>query len=273
MGTELSADMFKDIGQSTLIQIALILISSTLIIIIVQQLIPRLSARTSGNIRYFLQSLIPMIRLGVIITAAVMILLRLIDPTFEKMVALFGGTAVALGFAFKDYISSLIGGIVTLFERPYRPGDWIEVNDSYGQVRAINMRNVEIVTPDDTLVYIPHLKLWSEPVHNANDSGAHLMTVTDFYLEPGHRAAEVRKLLYDVALTSVYTQLEKPILVIVLNKPWATHYRLKAYPVDHTQQFLFISDLTVRGQAALEKIGAKAAAQVMAATQPDGGAG
>ena len=34
-------------------------------------------------------------------------------------------------------------------------------------------------------------------------------------------------------------------------KPWGTHYRLKAYPIDGREQFNFITDLTVRGKAAL----------------------
>jgi len=44
-------------------------------------------------------------------------------------------------------------------------------------------------------------------------------------------------------------------MVSVHEKPWATHYRLKAYPIDARQQFRFISDLTVRGKAALLRLG------------------
>jgi len=260
----MNSDMFNDLGQAALIQIIMILVASWGLITVTQWSVPWLANKISGNIRYFILSLAPVIRLAVIVTAAIMILLRLIDPTFEKMMALFGAMAVALGFAFKDYISSLIGGIVALYERPFRPGDWIDVNGVYGQVRAINMRNVEIITPDDTVVYIPHLKIWTELIYNANDSGDYLMTVADFYLEPNHNNAAVHHQLYDVALTSVYTQLAKPITVIVLNKPWATHYRLKAYPVNHTDQFLFITDLTIRGQATLENMGIKLASAAYA---------
>jgi small conductance mechanosensitive channel len=39
--------------------------------------------------------------------------------------------------------------------------------------------------------------------------------------------------------------------VVVAEKPWGTHYRVKAYPVDGRQEFQFISDLTVRRKAAL----------------------
>jgi len=41
----------------------------------------------------------------------------------------------------------------------------------------------------------------------------------------------------------------------VLEKPWRTHYRLKVYPIDARQQFHFLTDLTVRGKAALTSLG------------------
>jgi hypothetical protein len=56
-------------------------------------------------------------------------------------------------------------------------------------------------------------------------------------------------------LTSPFLQIEKPVTVIVSEKPWGTHYRLKAYPIDLLQQFHFITDLTLRGKAALTRLG------------------
>ena len=40
-----------------------------------------------------------------------------------------------------------------------------------------------------------------------------------------------------------------------MDKPWGTHYRLKAYPIDPRQQFNFITDMTIRGKKALNKMG------------------
>jgi len=57
-----------------------------------------------------------------------------------------------------------------------------------------------------------------------------------------------------VALTSPYLQIDKPVGVLVQEKPWGTQYRVRAYPVDPRQQFRFITDLTVRGKAALARL-------------------
>ncbi len=253
-------EIFRTLSASIFIQVGIIIAGVWLFIALTERYLPWLANRMSSRYRPILLAFVPVLRLLAIMLALVLLIPRLIEPTFENLVTLFGAVGLALGFAFKDYVSSLIAGVVTLFEMPYRPGDWIEVDGTYGEVKRISMRSVEIVTPDDTVVIIPHLKLWDQLIFNANDGGPNLLCVTDFYLDPLHDAARVQSALFDVALTSAYLQLEKPINVIVLDKPWGTHYRLKAYPVDPRQQFNFITDLTVRGKAALIRLGVEFAA-------------
>ncbi|WP_200385938.1 mechanosensitive ion channel domain-containing protein [Thiocapsa imhoffii] len=149
------------------------------------------------------------------------------------------------------------GGVI---EMPYRQGDWVEVKGNYGEVVKVSMRTLELVTPDDTRVSIPHLQLWNEAIFNANNGGPELQCVADFYLHPQHRADQVRQALHDVAITSPYLQLNQPLAVVVREQPWGTHYRLRAYPVDPRQQFRFVSDLTARGRVALQALGAQPAA-------------
>jgi small-conductance mechanosensitive channel len=252
--------IFHNLTQTNLIQIGMIIAGAFLLIMLSQRSLPWIAKRFSGRSRIILQALVPTLRLLIIIIAVALIIPRLIEPTVENLVTLLGALGLALGFAFKDYASSLIAGVVTLYEMPYRPEDWIEVDGTYGKVRAINMRTAEIVTPDDTVVTIPHLKLWNQMIFNANDGTRYLQCVTDFYLDFHHDATTVKDILHDVALTSVFLEIEKPIRVIISDKPWGTHYRLKAYPIETCHQFAFITDLTVRGKAALIGLGVEFAA-------------
>ena len=214
--------------------------------------------------RLYVLGAVPILRLLLLAIAIVLIVPLVINPTMQNLVVIFGAAGVAIGFAFKDYVSSLIAGIIAVTERPYRPGDWVKINEAYGEVQSVGLRSIRIVTPDDTVVTIPHLKLWDTNIYNSNDASPTLLCVADFFLEPRHDAALVRRTLRDVALTSAYLQLERPIAVIVAEKPWATHYRLKAYPVDARDQFQFTSDLTVRGKDALQRLGVTAACAVLA---------
>ncbi|MCU0836495.1 MAG: mechanosensitive ion channel family protein [Chromatiaceae bacterium] len=254
------ARLFNTLDSGALIELTLILLGTIVLITGSQKLLPWIASRMHGRAHYYVLALIPALRLLILIGGVLLIVPILIEPSLQNMVAVLGAVGLAIGFALKDYVSSLIAGVVSTVELDYRPGDWIEVGGVYGEVRRVGMRTVQIVTPDDTLVSIPHLKLWSEPVHNANNGGPSLQCVANFYLHPGHDAGQVCQALRDVTLTSPYLQLDQPVTVVAQERPWGTHYRIRAYPIHPSQQFRFVTDLTVRGKAALERIGAMPAA-------------
>jgi len=248
-------EILRDLNQIVFFQIVVLTAGAWLTTELVQRLLPRLANRMTGRYRLYILAAIPVLRLIIISVAAWLIISKIVEPTFENLITLLGALGLALGFAFKDYVGSLIAGIVTLYEMPYRLGDWISIEGAYGEVKNIGMRAVEIVTPDDTVVVIPHLKLWDKLIYNANDNSPYLLCVADFFLAPHHDAKAVSQALHDVALTSSYLQIQKPVNVTVQEKPWGTHYRLKAYPVDPRDQFRFVTDLTIRGKEALIKLG------------------
>jgi small conductance mechanosensitive channel len=253
--SEKLAELFKSINSQVIFKVVLIIVGAWLLIVLSQRFLKFLAEKLVGHRRHFVLALVSVLRLVIIFAAIALIVPIIVEPSFENLFALMGALGIILGFAFKDYISSLIAGIVTLFEMPYRPGDWIEIDGHYGEVKEIGMRSAEIVTPDDTVVIIPHLKMWAGLLANANDGTRNLMCVTDYYLLPNHDALKVRNTLYDVTLTSVYLQLQRPIVVVAQEKPYGTHFRIRAYPNDPRDQFLFITDLTVRGKAALMGLG------------------
>ena len=126
---------------------------------------------------------------------------------------------------------------------------------------------MHIITPDDTEVIIPHSRLWSTNIFNATSGNRSLLCVADFYLHPEHDASLVRKRLTEIAEASSYRKPGTPVTVIVFEKPWGTHYRLKAYVKESREQFLFITDLTVRGKEAIRSIGIRFAQAVYAETK------
>ena len=108
-----------------------------------------------------------------------------------------------------------------------------------------------MTTPDDNKVTIPHSTLWTENIVNANNGRREHLCSAEFYLEPKHNALLVDHMLKDVAITSPYIKLDRPITVIVEEQPWATHYSLRAYPIEGRNQFAFTSDLIIRAKDAL----------------------
>src|SRR5690554_342141 len=137
-------ETFASITTDALLNALMVVILASLVIMLVQKLLPALAGKLGGKLRLYLLASVPLLRLLIIVLTIVTVVPILVEPSFENMVAIFGALGLALGFALKDYANSLIAGIVTLYEMPYRPGDWIEVNGRYGEVRSIGTRAAEV---------------------------------------------------------------------------------------------------------------------------------
>ena len=244
-----------------------VLILARFLTLILRWLTHRLAEKAPPRLRLSILRALPILRLLIGIGAVVVIVPILVEPTFQNVVTLVASVGLTLAFALKDYGSSLVAGLVTVFENTYQPGDWIEVDGTYGEVKSIGIRAVRMLTPDDTEVIFPHSRLWSTSIFNSTSGNRSLLCVADFYLHPDHDASLVRKRLSEVADKSPYQKRESPVIVIVVEKPWGTHYRLKAYVKESREQFLFITDLTVRGKEAIRSLGVRFAQAPYAETK------
>ena len=113
-------------SQIHLVQVLLILFAAWLANVLLQRFLPALVRRIRPHTRFFLLPWVLSLRLLIFVTAAMWVTPLLIKPTTENLLALIGAVALTTGFAFKDYVSCLLAGIVFLFERPYRVGDCVQ---------------------------------------------------------------------------------------------------------------------------------------------------
>ncbi len=256
-GKEKAAQLINDLQDISFTKIGLIIFCTWLIIFLIRKALPYLAERGPSQLRLYILGAVPIIRLFLLIVAILWVIPIIFNITVQNFLVISGAVSVAVGFALKDYASSLIAGVVAIIERPYRPGDWVEISGDYGEVVAVGMRAFTIRTASDDMIAVSHDKIWKNNISNSNDGTHTLMCIADFYLEPDHDAASIRAVLKDVALTSAYLEYEKPILVIINETLWGTHYKLKAYPFDMRDQFEFITDMTVRGKTAIAEMGAK----------------
>mgnify|MGYP003653569125 FL=1 len=84
--------------------------------------------------------------------------------TPASMLAGLGIGSVAIGFAFKDVFENFLAGIIILFRREMRIGDYIECEDIEGQVDQIAIRESHIRQTDGQLVIVPNSILFKNPV-------------------------------------------------------------------------------------------------------------
>ncbi len=212
-----------------------------------------LSEKIARRFRLMVRQSLPFARALIILVTISTLLRMFFHLSANNLLALTGTISLALGFAFKDYASSLIAGVVALFEAPYRVGDRIQIGEHYGEVISYGLRGIRLQTPTDNVVTIPHNKLWNEPISNANDGQLEAQVITNFYLAHNVDIDLGIKILYQAAYTSKYTQLNMPIVVNIQETNVATHFILKSYPMDARDEFIYQTDLIKRSKQAFLK--------------------
>jgi small-conductance mechanosensitive channel len=246
-------DFLADITAIKLLRAVLAIAGAYTAIWGLRVLVDKISERVPRRFRLAIKQSMPFLKALVLVLVVIYLSRLFIRLSSTDLLALTGTIAVALGFAFKDYVSSIFAGIVTLFEGPYRVGDRVKIGDTYGEVVDYGLRDVRIKTPDDNLVSIPHSIAWTESLANANSGDLEAQVVTDFYFDHAVDTDKVLQILYQAAYSSRYTQLKLPVVVTMEEKPWATQFKLKAYPMDARDEFIYKTDLTLRAKQAFAR--------------------
>ncbi|WP_340643514.1 mechanosensitive ion channel family protein [Phormidium pseudopriestleyi] len=250
-----SSEILTSITLIKLLEGAAIVLVAYLLIVASERFNNWLSEKMPRRFRLIVRQGLPFWRAAVILAAVISLMKLFLHLSPNNILALTGTISLALGFAFKDYARSLIAGVVALFEVPYRMGDRVQIGEHYGPVVSYGLRGIRLRTPTDNIVTIPHNKIWTDPISNANDGALEAQVVTDFYLAHNVDIDRVMKILYQAAYTSQYTQLKLPIMVMIDENPWATHFMLKCYPIDARDEFIYKTDLLKRSKETFRKYG------------------
>ena len=245
----------RDLSWSQIVLVIVVVVGSQVLLQLVRWIVRRVAESAPSHRRLLILRASPIARLLIGLAALAIVVPILVEPTFEDVVALVAGVALALAFGLKDYVSCLAAGVVTILENTYQPGDWIELDGTYGEVKMIGTRAVHIVTADDTEVTIPHARLWLTSVSNASGGKPSLLCVTDFYLHADHDGAAVCAALAEIAEASRYRKPDTQVTIAAAETPWATRYKIKDYVAESREQFAMITDLTIRGKERLRAMG------------------
>lgn len=91
---------------------------------------------------------------------------RILGVSLTSMVAVFGAIGLAVAFALRNTLSHVAAGLMLIVNRPFRVGDFIEIDKMMGTVKRITLFNTEINTIQNQRMFIPNSKIWESVLLN-----------------------------------------------------------------------------------------------------------
>ena len=102
-----------------------------------------------------------------ILITGVSIGLSSIGVDLSNFALIAGGLSLGVGFGLQAIVSNFVSGLIVLFERSLRIGDFVELSTGIvGEVRAINVRSTLITTPDMVEILVPNSEFVNGKVIN-----------------------------------------------------------------------------------------------------------
>lgn len=146
-------DALVDIGISLVVALLIVVIGFWLARILSRGLERLLKARkTDPGLITFLRSLTAIgIKILVLISAVTQL-----GVEMTSFVALLGAAGLAIGMAFSGTLSNFAGGVMILFFKPFKVGDFVDLGGEQGTVQEIQIFNTILSTTDNKTIIMPN---------------------------------------------------------------------------------------------------------------------
>ena len=153
------------------------------------------------------------VRYGILILVLVAALGQLGVQT-ASLLAVLGAAGLAIGLALQGTLSNIAAGIMLLYLRPFRVGDYIETDTVAGTVKTVGLFVTELDTFDGLFVFAPNSQLWNKSLVNHTRNARRLMSIP-IGISYDADAAEARDILLAMASEDVRILKEPPPVVYV----------------------------------------------------------
>jgi len=117
----------------------------------------------------------------------------------SRLAIIAGALSVGIGFGLQSIVNNFVSGLILLFERPIKVGDWVVTASGEGVVKQISVRSTEIETFDRASIIVPNSELISSSVKNWTHKNKVGRVTIPIGIAYGSDAKHVREILLKIA--------------------------------------------------------------------------
>ena len=167
--------MGMEAGKSILLAVVVAVVGRYIVKFINKLVAGMLERRNvEPTIQTFLKSFVNIL----LVTLLIITVISTLGVNTTSLAALLASAGLAVGMALSGNMQNLAGGLILLFFKPYKVGDFIEAQGVSGIVKAIQIFHTVLTTPDNKVLFIPNGPLSSGNVINYSKNGTRRVDFT-----------------------------------------------------------------------------------------------
>ena len=179
---------------------------------------------------------------------AILMALSIAGVDLKNITIIAGALSVGIGFGLQEIVKNFVSGIILLFERPIKTGDWVDVGTTQGWVKKIRVRATEVMTVDKTDVIVPNSQFIAAEVTNWTLRDPHGRIIIPVGVAYGSDTQLVKQLLLDVAnkhlqVLTDRADVKPPQVFFISFGDSALLFELRCFIRNITRRTEIISDL------------------------------
>ena len=131
-----------------------------------------------------------------------LLVLAALGVGLREITIIAGALGVGIGFGLQGIVNNFVSGLILLFERPVKVGDFVQLGEQWAEIKKIGLRATVVETLDRSEIVVPNSDLVSNQVTNWTLSHRMARLVIPVGVEYGSDVPLVMKTLLESAMAS-----------------------------------------------------------------------
>ncbi|MDR1694121.1 MAG: mechanosensitive ion channel [Lactobacillaceae bacterium] len=175
---------------------------------------------------------------------AAIIAIVVMGGNLTNLALIAGALSFGIGLGLQNIVNNFVSGIILLFERPVKVGDWVVINNYEGLVKQINIRATEVQIWNGSIVIIPNADFLASSVINytlRDRQGRIEVPVSVAY---GTDVEKVRNILIEIAAKNKrVTKKPEPYVIFMRFGNTSLDFELRCFTGDIMNRLSISSEL------------------------------
>lgn len=119
-------------------------------------------SKADDGVRTFVCSVCKTVLRGIVVISA----LATLGVNVTSIITALGAAGVTAGLALKDSLSNFASGVIIMFHKPFKVGDFLEIDALTGTVKQIDLMYTTLLTVDNKAILLPNSVVTASKIIN-----------------------------------------------------------------------------------------------------------